>query len=173
MLLLGKGFGWEEDISSEIFFPEQVANYNKITLKNLYIFPLGWVTHDNLTILESLNPTSRQVLGATIPLQKVFTNLIYFFFRVHYLAFVLRIMRFLALSIFLWACFWSPTSNTFKRNDNFLIWWVRYISFFFLLYKTYYLKSLTKLFGINIVKMGNCHNLFLGYSPKSSYFLPK
>jgi hypothetical protein len=86
-----------------------------------------------------------------------------------------KIVWFLALSLFSLSTlsssyfkhFLALTSNTFRRIHHFLIWWIRYLSFVFLLYKVYYLKSLMRLSIISIVKRGgNCHNLFLGYSPK-------
>jgi hypothetical protein len=53
---------------------------------------------------------------------------------------------------FLWVHFLTLTLNIFRRIHHFLIWWVRYLSFLFLLYKTYHLKSLTRLSIVNSVK---------------------
>jgi hypothetical protein len=41
-----------------------------------------------------------------------------------------------------------------KRIHHFLIWWVHHLSFFFFLYNAYYLKSLTRLSTVSIVKRG-------------------
>jgi len=49
--------------------------------------------------------------------------------------------------------------------------WVNRISSFFFLYNAYYLKSLTRLSIISIVKRGgNCHHPILGDSPKFTFF---
>jgi hypothetical protein len=64
-----------------------------------------------------------------------------------------KIERFLAPSFFFfWVHFLTLTLNTFRRIHHFLIWRVRYLSFLFLLYKAYHLKSLTRLSIVNIVK---------------------
>jgi len=96
--------------------------------------------------------------GATIPIQKVFFFKDHLFLNKSNLIFPLStfssplIMCFLVLSFFLWACFRAPTSNTFRRIDHFLIWWFHHISFLFILYKAYYLKSFTRLSIVNIIK---------------------
>jgi len=95
--------------------------------------------------------------SATIPIQKVFFKDHLFLYKSN-LIFPLRmfsspwIMCFLALSFFLWACFWALTSKNFRRIDHFLIWRFHHISFLFILYKAYYLKSFTRLSIVNIVK---------------------
>ena len=162
------------------FSPEQVTHYNKTTLKNLHTFHYFEKSFVFFTTLKNLRifhldrlPTiiwpfqifwilpRGRFLGATIPIQKVFFKDHLFlcksyllFFRVRFLALILQIMCFLVSFFSLWVRFWALTSNTFRRIDHFLIWWVCYFSFIFLLYKAYYLKSLTRLYIVSIVKRG-------------------
>lgn len=55
---------------------------------------------------------------------------------------------------FFWMRFWALISNNLKRIDHFLMWWICYLLFLFVLYKAYYLKSLTRLPVVSIVKRG-------------------
>jgi hypothetical protein len=73
----------------------------------------------------------------------------------------------------LWVCFLALTSNTFKTFHHFLIWWVCYLSFFFLLYKTYYLRSLTRLSIVSIVKRGATVISYFWVIPQIHFFFFK
>ena len=61
------------------FSPRQTTHYNKTTLKNYLYFSPGQVANNNLTILKFwILPTGR-LLSATIPIQKFFSKIIFFF----------------------------------------------------------------------------------------------
>jgi hypothetical protein len=138
--------------------------------------PLSPRSSDNVLSAPSLFPSvfsNPRLLDSALycPLYIYIYIYIYIFVFMH----SSKIVWFLAMSLFSLSTlsssyfkhFLALTSNTFRRIHHFLIWWIRYLSFVFLLYKVYYLKSLMRLSIISIVKRGgNCHNLFLGYSPK-------